>query len=259
MDGTYRIGQIAVNGFHGSLAGAGKERTAITTMPDLPCPGTWPILLQFTEGDVRVADLTFAITDPHPCQEWLNPVDDPGLWYPRHDLAVIVAIGGQPLDCVARLDHPATVYARFVVRGRRLPRTDRPGRPRLFGVSPVPLGISGGVEIDHCRCIGRYRPLGGVHSVANCSFENTLRHHHLGPQGTSVLIGGSGAKATALRMSCTGCGRLTTTPRRSSSRTMRSWMWLQYGTRFLACRTKTVSPSYDWPDLLTVPDPSEHA
>ena len=173
MNGTYRIGQIEVNEFHGSFVGAGKEQTTITTLPELPCPGTWPILLQFTEGDVRVADLTFDITDPYPSQEWLNPVDDPDLLYPRKDLAVIVAIGGQLLDSSHDWSIPSTVYANSSFENVTFRGPIYPEDPTYFGVL-TGIFIAGPVVAD-THGIGRSIPMVGVHSVTNCSFENTCR------------------------------------------------------------------------------------
>jgi hypothetical protein len=194
MDGTYWTGLVAVDTFHGSLVGAGKERTTVTTIPDMSCP-PWPTWLQFGEGDVRVADLTFGVTDPYPCQAWFNPVDDPDLLYPRHDLAVIVAIGGGMLDPSYDWSDPDTVYASSSVENVafRGPPLDAEN-PGYFGVTsglyigaPLQAGPTGG--------LGRGLPMVGDHSVTNCSFENTWQAIvTFGLTDGSLTVGGSASQ-----------------------------------------------------------------
>jgi hypothetical protein len=201
MNGTYSIGQIAVNEFHGSFVGAGKEQTTITTLPEeLLCPGTWPILLQFTEGDIRVADLTFDITDPYPCREWWNPVDDPGLLYPHKDLAVIVAIGGEILDSSHDFEPDDYVHANSSFENVAFRGTIAPGPasywpiieqdPTYFGVL-TGIFIAGPVVAD-TDGIGRSIPMVGIHSVTNCSFEKTWQAMvTLDLSESTLTVGGS--------------------------------------------------------------------
>ena len=50
MSGTYKIGRIVVDEFHGNFVGAGKEQTTITTISPLDCSGGWPELMMFRKG-----------------------------------------------------------------------------------------------------------------------------------------------------------------------------------------------------------------
>jgi len=189
MDGTYSIGMIAVNEFHGSFVGSGKEQTTITTVSPLDCSGGWPELIAFRKG-IHVADMTFDISDPHPCQPWEH-----AFMGTRDDLAVIVTVVGQPIGW-ASPDYdwsiPSTVYANssFENVAFRGANRDDPAIP--WSVS-APLAISGGVDISPDG-IGRFRPLRGVHTVANCSFENAVFGiAAYGLESASVLVGGSGS------------------------------------------------------------------
>ena len=245
MDGTYSIGRIAVDEFHGSFVGAGKEQTTITTVPDLDCSGGWPELMAFRKG-ISMADLTFDISNPHPCVPWEH-----AFMGMRDDLAVIVAVVGQPIDWQSYdWSDPTVVEAdsSFENVGFRGADRDDPAVP--WSVS-VPLGISGGVEILPLPvAIGRYRPLGGVHTVANCSFENAVFGiAAYGLEGSSVLIGGSGSKGNTFANVSTGLWGLDN----SNSSIEFSYNEVMdvapYGTGVLVVQDQGPwSAGYDWPD-----------
>jgi len=196
LSGTYSTGLLAVDTFHGSLVGVGKERTTVTTVPDMLCP-TWPTWIQFGEGDVRVADLTFDVSDPYPCQPWFNPVDDPDLLYPRQDLAVIVSLAGGILDPSYDWSDPETVYASSSFENVVFRGPIDPESPTYFGVTsglfigaPLQAGPAGG--------LGRGLPMVGDHSVTNCSFENTWQAIvAFGLTDGSLTVGGSASQGNA--------------------------------------------------------------
>jgi hypothetical protein len=71
-EGLFTISIIEVHEFHGALTGAGKGKTIIQNIPDLPCDCQWdnnkmPGLLTFVGGDVVVNHLTFHTQDGDPC------------------------------------------------------------------------------------------------------------------------------------------------------------------------------------------------
>ncbi|HVN56790.1 MAG TPA: right-handed parallel beta-helix repeat-containing protein [Bacteroidales bacterium] len=67
--GTFRIGMITVQDFVGSFRGAGKGRTIITNLPNLPQADIWnagikyPALLKFVGGDLSMSDMTIHLAD----------------------------------------------------------------------------------------------------------------------------------------------------------------------------------------------------
>ncbi len=72
VTGQYTIGFIEVLEFDGFLQGAGKGKTIISNLPDLPCEELWldnlmPALLKFIGGNVAVSDMTIRIHDGDPC------------------------------------------------------------------------------------------------------------------------------------------------------------------------------------------------
>ena len=71
-EGTYTIGMIEVLDFNGCFTGAGKGKTIITNLPDLPCENAWlanviPSLLKFVGGDIKICDMTIKFKDGNPC------------------------------------------------------------------------------------------------------------------------------------------------------------------------------------------------
>jgi hypothetical protein len=78
--GVFPTGILRVRDFHGTLRGAGPEKTILRALPDLPTSQTpqdffredpfseatdpWPYLLQFVEGKARVLDLAIEIPAP---------------------------------------------------------------------------------------------------------------------------------------------------------------------------------------------------
>ena len=186
LSGTYRIGLIEVEGFHGSFVGAGRGRTVITTVEDMACPGSWPVLINFLAGEVRVTDMSFEITDPHACQPWINPVDP--VPTPRDDLAVIVRVGGIPAD---DWSNPSTTYASSSFENVDFHGPIDPGDPSYFGV--VSGLFFGGPSDTSMGGLGRTKPMEGVHTVVNCSFKNTWQAIvTLGLSDSSLKIGGNG-------------------------------------------------------------------
>ena len=73
-EGIYTIGPIDVRDFNGCLIGAGKTKTFISNLPELPCEELYqsdnlPYLMQFIGGNVLISDLAFRIKDGKPCAE----------------------------------------------------------------------------------------------------------------------------------------------------------------------------------------------
>jgi hypothetical protein len=189
MSGTYWTGLLSLDTFHGSLVGAGKEQTTITTVDDMPCPGSGPTLLRFAEGDVRVADLTFDIANPYPCQDWINPVD-PFPQQPRNDLFAIVSLHNYPAE---DWSNPSTTYASSSFENVAFRGGVDPAAPTYFGVlSGIFLG---GPSDTSMGGLGRTKPMEGTHSVTNCSFENIWQAIiTIGLTDSSLTVGGSASQ-----------------------------------------------------------------
>ena len=71
-EGTFIIGPIEISDFYGYFQGAGKGKTIISNLPDLPCNDLWainnvPHLMEFVSGDFTISDMTFHINDGCPC------------------------------------------------------------------------------------------------------------------------------------------------------------------------------------------------
>jgi len=188
MSGTYSTGLLSVDTFHGSLVGAGKEQTTITTVDDMPCPGSAPALLRFAEGDVRVADLTFDIANPYPCQDWINPVDPVPL--PRNDLFAIVSLTNYPAE---DWSNPSTTYASSSFENVAFRAGVDAAAPTYFGVlSGIFLGGPSDTSVGG---LGRTKPMEGTHSVTNCSFENIWQAIiTIGLTDSSMTVGGSASQ-----------------------------------------------------------------
>jgi hypothetical protein len=142
------------------------------------------------EGDVRVADLTFDISDQEPCQPWFNPVDDPDLLYPRYDLATIIWISGHFPE---EWPDTSTIYANSSFENVAFRGPVDPADPSYFGVTS---GLQiGGPSDPTMGGLGRTKPMEGVHSVTNCSFENAWQAVvTLGLSKGSLTVGGSASQ-----------------------------------------------------------------
>ena len=73
-EGTYNIGPIDVRDFNGCFIGAGKAKTYISNLPELPCEELYqsdnlPYLMQFIGGNILISDLAFCINDGKPCAD----------------------------------------------------------------------------------------------------------------------------------------------------------------------------------------------
>ena len=78
-EGTYTIGMIEVRDFDGNFRGAGKGKTIITNLPELPCEDCWevniqPSLISFIGGNVEISDMTLQLKDGEPCA--YGPLND---------------------------------------------------------------------------------------------------------------------------------------------------------------------------------------
>jgi hypothetical protein len=76
--GTFKIGFIEVWDFEGSFRGAGKGKTIIRNLPDLPSMDLWnkskyPSLLKFVAGNLFMSDMTIHLNDG-PCTPVLDPL-----------------------------------------------------------------------------------------------------------------------------------------------------------------------------------------
>ncbi len=107
---------------------------------------------------------------------------------------MIVAVSGQPAGWAspdydwdnAPVVEASSSFENVGFRGA----IDLEGPLFPWGVS-VPIDIYGGVEIT-ADGIGRFKPLTGVHTIANCSFENVyFGIVASGLESSTVLIGGS--------------------------------------------------------------------
>jgi len=68
MEGEYFTSIIEVHDYVGMFKGAGKNKTFLTALPDLPCAqyfnsNTVSALIKFIAGDISVADMTITIPD----------------------------------------------------------------------------------------------------------------------------------------------------------------------------------------------------
>ncbi len=78
-EGTFKIGFIEIRDFHGYFKGAGKEKTRIQNLDDMPSclyfyeNNMFTMLLNFVGGKVHVSQMTFATTD--------GPVTPDDLYY----------------------------------------------------------------------------------------------------------------------------------------------------------------------------------
>jgi len=72
-DGVFKLGIVdEICDFNGYFKGAGKDKTIITNLPDLPCEETLlanlnPTLLAFTGGNIIMSDMTIKTNDGYPC------------------------------------------------------------------------------------------------------------------------------------------------------------------------------------------------
>lgn len=73
QEGTYHIGFIEIREFKGTIKGAGRDKTIIKPIPNLPCQNekqTWCVsLVTFVGGDIQLSDLSFKVDDGNPCAE----------------------------------------------------------------------------------------------------------------------------------------------------------------------------------------------
>jgi hypothetical protein len=78
-EGTFRIGFVEIRDFYGHFKGAGKEKTRIQNLDDMPSclyfyeNNMFTMLLNFVGGNVHVSQMTFATTD--------GPVTPDDLYY----------------------------------------------------------------------------------------------------------------------------------------------------------------------------------
>ena len=76
--GQYYINVMEIHEFKGFFKGAGKDKTFIDAVPDLPCAGIWAkndqgYLMSFLGGDVSVSDMTFKIHNGFACADEHEP------------------------------------------------------------------------------------------------------------------------------------------------------------------------------------------
>jgi hypothetical protein len=74
VQGQYTIGMVEVRDFNGYFLGAGRGKTIISNLPELPCEACWevdvePYLLQFVGGKITVAEMTIRLNDGPPCAD----------------------------------------------------------------------------------------------------------------------------------------------------------------------------------------------
>jgi hypothetical protein len=178
---------VEVSGFDGYFSGAGQQVTFITSLPNLPCgeqaeQNKWPSLFKFREGSTRMSDLTFEIVELEPCDAWriIDCCTD------RRDLGAVVMVTGQPIDESFSCANSLRDVANSSVS-------------RVEFVGPVGrvvdnhLYIAGENTLVDPDCVGRWKPLGGTHTVTSSSFVNALSGlGHAIADGT-LTVGGSPA------------------------------------------------------------------
>jgi len=79
MEGEYFTSIIEVHDYVGMFKGAGKNKTFLTALPDLPCAqyfnsNTVSALIKFIAGDISVADMTITIPDGFACSDEEEPI-----------------------------------------------------------------------------------------------------------------------------------------------------------------------------------------
>lgn len=182
--GTYRTRQLVSYGFHGTFRGAGRSRTVVEALPDLPvfqqdpmvegaclpdttdCP--WPSLVIFVDGQVTLSDLSFQVPSVPATTGWA--------W-------------GTALQDIVRVmahERASLTVERVVFEGRVDPDPSGAGYNTLNGV------ILAG-ELPRSRTPLDYHTMSGSLTVRACSF----RHMYDGPgmsgfvQDGAIVIGGS--------------------------------------------------------------------
>jgi hypothetical protein len=168
MAGTFHTSIIEVVGFDGFLKGVGKDATVITSLPNLPCAAeipknSFPSLFKFREGNIRISDLSFNITEFEPCDLWVIPTQ--GLL--RHDLGAIVNVTGPPRD-ESDCPIPSAGFASSSIE--RVGFTGSTGT--LFGRDNVDNGLAIFPDGIAIACLTSPALLVGTHTVSNSSFTN---------------------------------------------------------------------------------------
>jgi len=170
-EGTFYVTRnIRVDGFDGSLKGAGKSETVITQLPGSKIDGVpgkvgfnFSSLLTFRGGDIRIADLTFEITDPEPA----GVQDLNHLWVDALVYVIDISVESYPGTVSSSIDNVAFIGA----------------QGNLFGN----FNIVRCVDIGDPQGIG-----GGSHSITNCDFISIcvpFQAYYF--KSGAVVIGGS--------------------------------------------------------------------
>ncbi len=79
MEGEFFTSVVEVHDFVGVFKGAGKQKTFLTALPDLPCAqyfnaNTNSALIKFIAGDISLSDMTITIPDGFACSDEEEPI-----------------------------------------------------------------------------------------------------------------------------------------------------------------------------------------
>lgn len=166
MAGTFYTSIITVVGFDGFFKGVGKDATVITSLPHLPCADavarlSFPSLFKFREGNIRVSDLSFNITEFAPCDLWTVPGQPV-----RDDLGTIVNIAGP------RVEEPNCTDPIMGFVSSSFERVGFTGSIGTFRGKNVNKGLWVVPDGRSQSCVSSLRLLVGTHAVSNSSFTN---------------------------------------------------------------------------------------
>lgn len=189
-EGTFRSAMVEVTGFDGFFVGSGQGATVVTSLPRLACreqvhKNSWPSLLKFREGNPRISDLTFEVTELEPCDGWRFH----GRGLTNRWLGSLLMISGKPIDRSFDCANPSRDMANSSV--------DRVQFIGSAGTHPVGrnvhelLTIGGDNTMVRADCLDRLKPLGGTHTVRNSSFRRGIIGVQWSVDGGSLTIGGS--------------------------------------------------------------------
>jgi hypothetical protein len=157
--GTFHVGQVVINGFHGAFAGAGAKATIITNLPDLPVtpvdfylapPSTenpWPGMLAFVNGSYSVSDLAIQVKGNSPTTGWTIYGIDP----PLKELALAIAVLGTEAH----------------VKVNRVQISGEPMENTMYGYNLI-----NGIYFEGFMGESPLQPISGSFEVYNSSFSN---------------------------------------------------------------------------------------
>jgi hypothetical protein len=168
-EGEYTIGIIEVRDFDGYFRGAGKGKTIISNLPDLPCAEWWaanncPFLMQFINGNIRMSDMTLQLNDGIPCLDMPESYTS----FFGDQMCTFLVLGDYTAAYV-----PANRYIKAVVKDVEFIGGDIAG-----GNNPWGLNYNGNMSIYFGAPLWfdeGFMPLSnGEISISGCSFDRFI-------------------------------------------------------------------------------------